>query len=139
MRAKILLLTAVLCGLSLAVFSQERILNYESEIVVNRDASLDVVETIKVVCEGNRIRHGIYRDFPTRYRDYFGNNYKVDFNLRSVSRDGVTEDFHTEDIAQGKRIYIGSKGRLLANGEYTYAISYHVTRQLGFFKDYDEL
>lgn len=52
----------------------ERILDYHSDIEVRSDASMVVTETIRVVSTGNRIRHGIYRDFPTRYTDRLGNH-----------------------------------------------------------------
>jgi uncharacterized membrane protein len=139
MRLKIFFVFALFLTRAFSLRAEERILNFESDIKINADASLDVTETIKVVCEGNRIRHGIYRDFPTRYRDHFGNNYKVDFNLLSVLRDGSPENFHIDNTLHGKRVYIGSKDRLLENGEYTYSLVYHTTRQLGFFKDNDEL
>src|SRR5690606_6292260 len=45
--------------------AQERILAYDSKVVVAVDGSLDVTERIKVRAEGSQIRRGIYRDFPT--------------------------------------------------------------------------
>ena len=45
----------------------ERIISYFSDIQVAADTSLHVTETIRVEAEGQEIRHGIYRDFPTRY------------------------------------------------------------------------
>ncbi|MEK6270420.1 MAG: DUF2207 domain-containing protein, partial [Planctomycetales bacterium] len=49
-------------------WSAEEINNYQSAIVVNKDGSLNVTETIQVTAEGNKIKRGIYRDFPTRYQ-----------------------------------------------------------------------
>ena len=46
--------------------ADERILDFHSEIAVAADGGLDVAETIKVRSEGNDIRHGIFREFPTR-------------------------------------------------------------------------
>ena len=54
--------------LSLPVSSDERILAYHSDIDVHADASMTVTETIRVRAEGNNIRRGIYRDFPTHLR-----------------------------------------------------------------------
>lgn len=139
MRLKIFFMFALFLMPVLFACAEERILNFDSDIKINTDASLDVAETIKVACAGNRIRHGIYRDFPLRYLDHFGNNDKVDFNVLSVWRDGVPENFHIDNISSGKRVYIGSKDRLLENGEHTYSLVYHTTRQLGFFKDNAEL
>ena len=60
------LLLALCCLFAFAsLHAQERILSYDSEVDVRDDGSLDVVERIRVRAEGNHIRRGIYRDFPT--------------------------------------------------------------------------
>ena len=61
-----------LSGMSGSVQAQERILGFDSTIRILADGSLDVTETITVRAEGSQIRRGIYRDFPTRYRDARG-------------------------------------------------------------------
>src|ERR1700722_3669190 len=122
-----------------AAAQSERILNFQSDIRVQTDASMQVTETITVVSAGNQIRHGIYRDFPTHYKDRLGNNYVVGLDVTGVTRDGRAEDFHIEDYANGKRIYIGSANFLLPSREHTYKLSYSTTRQIGFFGDHDEL
>lgn len=67
--------------------------------------SRTVTETIRVRAEGNNIRRGIYRDFPTHYRDRLGNRYRVGFELLAVQRDGRAEAFHRENRSNGIRIY----------------------------------
>jgi hypothetical protein len=98
-----------------------------------------VRETIHVVSTGNLIRHGIYRDFPTRYTDRFGSRYVVGFVLLAATRDGAPEESRVEDDSNGVRIYLGRDDSLVSVGEHTYAITYTTSRQLGFFKDHDEL
>ena len=98
-----------------------------------------VTETIRVISAGDRIRHGIYRDFPTRYNDRLGNHYEVGFELISATRDGAPETTRVEDLSNGKRIYLGRSNAFLDPGEHTYTIAYTTNRQLGFFADYDEL
>jgi hypothetical protein len=120
-------------------FADERILNYQSDILVRQDGWIEVSETITVRAEGARIRRGIYRDYPTRYEDRFGNEVEVRYEPRSVLRDGRTEDFHSERRANGVRTYFGSADRLLSPGEYTYVYRYEAGRMLGFFDEYDEL
>lgn len=117
----------------------ERILDYHSDIEVRSDASMVVTETIRVVSTGNRIRHGIYRDFPTRYTDRLGNHYKVGFQLIGATCDGAPEQTRIEDLSNGERIYLGSSKLFVAPGEHTYTISYETNRQFGFFPTYDEL
>lgn len=117
----------------------ERILSYESTISISEDATITVKEVIQVRSEGVSIRRGIYRDFPTRYKDHSGHNYVVGFDVLEVLRDGATEPFHTEQVSNGVRVYVGSSDVLLRPGIYTYAIAYRTTRQIGFFTGFDEL
>lgn len=119
--------------------NSERILSFHSDITVHPDASMTVTETIMVYSAGQQIKRGIYRDFPTRYEDRYGQTYTVDFNVQEVLRDGEPEDYHAEDLSNGVRIYMGRQDVFLTPGPYTYRITYSTNRQLGFFKDFDEL
>jgi uncharacterized membrane protein len=123
----------------LSAGTDERILNFHSDITVLKDASINVRETIRVKSGGDKIKRGIYREFPTRYRDYFGNRYVVGFTVLAVLRDGNPEPYHTERMSNGERVYIGQKEVFLDPGEYTYTLEYKTTRQIGFFEDHDEL
>jgi len=122
-----------------SVHAAEQILNYQSNIIVQADSVILVTETIQVRAEGNQIKRGIYRDFPTDYRDRFGNRVKVSFDVLGVKRDGRPESYHSEQRSNGVRLYIGHKDRLLNPGVFTYEITYSTGRQLGFFEDHDEL
>lgn len=119
--------------------ADERILNYHSEILVKTDAWIEVTETIVVRAEGQQIRRGIYRDYPTDYLDRFGNNVQVLYEPKSVLRDDRREDFHSEKNRNGVRTYFGSADRMLPPGVYTYTYRYDAGRMLGFFPDNDEL
>lgn len=120
-------------------FAQERILSYDSELQINTDGSLDVHEHIKVRAEGTTIRRGITRDFPTRYKDRYGNKVVVDFQVMGVQRDGNAEPWFTENLSNGVRINTGNDDFLPVPAEYTYTLHYRTTRQVGFFADHDEL
>jgi uncharacterized membrane protein YgcG len=132
-------LPALLLLAANTVVADERILAYESDIEVHVDATMTVTETIRVRAEGNQIKRGIYRDFPTLYKDRLGNRYRVGFEIMAVTRDGEIEPYHMESRSNGVRIYMGDKNVFLRRGEYTYAITYRTNRQLGFFADHDEL
>ncbi len=121
------------------VYAQEIIKNYHSHIVIETDGSLIVTEEITVVAEGKEIKRGIYRDFPTQYKDIYGNYYHVKFELLAVMRDGQDEDYHTESIQNGIRIYIGNKNNFLKHGSHKFTLQYYTNRQLGFFDTFDEL
>ncbi len=132
-------LLACLLLLPLSALAEERILGFDSDILVMPDGWIEVTETIRVRAEGQRIRRGIYRDFPTEYRDRYGNDYVVDFDILSVTRNGAREDYHTQGIRDGVRTYFGSSSRYLNSGEHTYVFRYRASRMLGFFETHDEL
>ncbi len=117
----------------------ERILDYQSRIQVNRDSTLTVTETIRVRAEGNEIRRGIFRDFPTEYKDNLGNRVRVDFKVRNVTRDGHAEPWFTKGLSNGVRLYMGDKDVLIAPGEHVYSFTYSTSRQIAFYDDFDEL
>jgi len=138
--ARILALSSVALLLCLGpAYGAERILSYHSDIEVHPDATMTVVETVRVRAEGINIRRGIYRDFPTDYKDGFGNRYRVSFEVLDVTRDGRPEAWRVEAHANGVRVYAGRAEVFLEPGVYEYAIRYRTSRQLGFFEDHDEL
>lgn len=136
---KAILLACLLSLLAAPLAAQERILSYDSEVQVAADGSLEVTERIAVRAEGNNIRRGIYRDFPTRYKDRYGNRVVVDFQMIDVLRDGKPEPWFTENKPNGVRINTGNDDFLPTPAEFTYTLRYRTTRQLGFFADHDEL
>jgi hypothetical protein len=119
--------------------AQERILAYHIEVDVLPDGDLDVAEHITIAAEGRQVRRGIYRDFPTRYRDQYGNRVRVGLEVLGVERDGRPEPWFTERVANGVRINTGSDDFLPVPARYTFTLRYRTTRQLGFFRDHDEL
>ncbi len=121
------------------LYAQEQILSFHSDIVIAVDGSMEVTETLLVNAEGQQIQRGIFRDFPTRYRDRLGNDYRVEFELLQATRDGAIETARVESLGNGVRIYLGNGAVLLAPGEYEYQLRYRSSRQLGFFADHDEL
>lgn len=140
MRRVIFMLLLIVTSLGgQGVLGDERILSFDSMIAVQPDGALRVTETIRVRAEGRQIKRGIYRDFPTRYKDHRGANYIVDFDVLAVSRDGRPEPYFTKPLKNGMRTYIGQKNVMLRPGEYTYTLTYRTSRQLGFFENHDEL
>ena len=139
-RIPALIATLLLCLLLVGIAeAEERIHRYAAEIAIQPDGSLTVAETIEVRAEGSRIRRGIYRDFPTVYRDALGNRVNVPFVVTRVLRDGRPEPWHTEKVTGGTRLYIGSADTLLQPDDYAYTIEYTTDRQLGYFESHDEL
>ncbi len=132
-------LALLLSAPAVAQDQSERIKNFVSDITVAGNGQLTVTEMISVNSTGNQIRHGIYRDFPTRYQDAHGNRIRVRFDVTQVVRDGRNEPYSIESLDNGVRVRIGDADTLIAPGEHEYSITYITDRQIGFFENYDEL
>jgi uncharacterized membrane protein YgcG len=127
----IISLLAFISKQSQAQYQAERIINFSSFIRVNTDASLTVNEEITVYANGTQIKRGIFRALPIK------NN--AHYKILEISKNGVTEPYHTETAGGYINIYCGEEDVFLTPGEYTYSISYQIPRQVRFFKDFDEI
>lgn len=127
------------------LFSQEEsstrevILSYDATINVQTDATLIVGESIKVLANGDKIKHGIYRDFPTVTRDGLQFSRTARFEVLEVLCDGVREEYWTENLDNSKRLYIGKKSVQLVPGIYTFYIRYRTDAGLFFLNSKDQL
>lgn len=119
--------------------ADERILHYLSDVQVRKDSSIDVIETIDVRAENDRINHGIYRDFPTRYRGPNGTQFHVGFSFQGATLDGSPVQASVAPYGNGVRIKLGDPGSLVSVGEHEYVIRYRATREIGRFPGFDEL
>jgi len=117
----------------------ERILSYDTYVTVNDDGSMLVREAIRVHVTGQKIVHGIYRDFPTEYKDKMGLRKRVPFEIESVRRDEQDEPYHTGTRDNGIRVYVGPRFGSAPLGDHLYEITYRTDRQIGFYEDRDEL
>ncbi len=59
--------------------------------------------------------------------------------MLEVRRNDRPKSYHLKKMSNGVRVYMGQKNRTLQPGEYTYTLTYHTDRQLGFFSEFDEL
>jgi uncharacterized membrane protein YgcG len=130
--------TVISACLALPVHATERITDFSSEIRVAQTGALTVTETISVNSEGDSIRHGIFRDFPTTYTKD-GRRIRVGFDVLSVALDGHDEPYSVSAIEDGERVKIGDPNTLLAEGPHRFTLTYATDRQIGFFDGYDEL
>ncbi|HDQ44853.1 MAG TPA: DUF2207 domain-containing protein, partial [bacterium] len=135
----VVLVLSLLVGRVDGFAQSEKIHSFHSEITIHADGSMTVEETIDVVGAGRQIRRGIFRTFPTRYQDRFGNTLRVRFEVKEVLRDGRAEPYFIEKAGHGVKVYIGQKDVYLQPGAYTYTLVYHTDRQIGFFEEFDEI
>ena len=110
----------------------ERIVSFDADITVHADGALSIVETIDVVARGNKIKRGIFRDFPTRSITWLGLNHIAGFQVERILRDGKPERHFFTELAAGVRTYIGRETVRLRPGRHRYTIAYRTTRQLLF-------
>ncbi|MDH5786006.1 MAG: DUF2207 domain-containing protein, partial [Chromatiales bacterium] len=134
-----LTLLLLLLSATLPALAEERILEFSSDVTVHPSGVLTVTENITVRAEGNQIRRGIYRDFPTIYSGRNGLSSRVTFVPVSAQLDDEPVNYFTEDISNGVRLYMGDKNRQLKRGIYRFTLTYRTDRQLGYFESHDEL
>ena len=128
--ALIALFGLIFCTLATApaMAAKEEILSYKSTIHINADASLTVTEVITVRALGRQIKRGIYRDFPTTYKDRFNNTVKVPLKVLQVTRNGQPLNYWVERRGNGNRVYMGRKDKFINTGVHSFALTY-----IGFF------
>jgi hypothetical protein len=136
-----LVIVAILAVLATAAptLAEEVIERYVQTVRLTADDQLDVTEEITVRAEGDQIRRGIYRDFPTLFLDADDTRRQVPFLVLDVRRNGAEEPYTVRHNARGVRVYIGDENVFLSPGRYTYTLVYRTGRQVRRFADHDEL
>lgn len=122
--------------------------NFDVHVKVNRDASLQVTETITVLF--NTPRHGIFRKIPYRYRlqELPGGLESADLRSAWIHnghrytkiKNIKVKKFRSETYTEGDymTVKMGSKDQYV-DGEQVYQISYTILGAVNFFSDYSEL
>jgi hypothetical protein len=115
----------------------EVIRQFDADVRLNLDCSLDVTETIKIDFEDSS-RHGIFRIIPVEYARH-GGNYSLPFKLLSVTDQGDRPiDYVESRSGSNVNIRIGDRN-ILHTGLNTYRIHYLVRRAINFFTNEPEL
>lgn len=120
---------------------------YDVSIEVNKDASLDIEESIFVNFISER--HGIFRGIPYRYRlqSLPEGTEKADRQLESggYTRIIIEDlrvvngwDYNVSTEGDYKMVKIGSADKFV-NGDQQYVIRYRVLNAINFFKGFSEL
>lgn len=123
---------------SAPLWAVEKILHFDSKINLHHDGTITVIETLDVWAEGKAIKRGIYRDFPTRYRNDLAIERRTGFKVVSVLLDGEPTSMMRQDMINGQRVYMGDKNRYLSHGRHRFQLTYRTDHQLRFFDEYDE-
>lgn len=113
--------------------------SFNSDITVREDGSLFIEETI--VADFTRdAHHGIYRTIPIRYRDKYGQSFKLRYDIKSV-KDETGNDWWYSESTYGDyvELKIGDPDRMFTEPK-TFVLNYEIQRAMSFqFQDQDEL
>ena len=117
----------------------EHIKSFHSEVLINKDGTIDVKETI-VYDFTDLQKHGIYREIPYIKTNQDGKKFELKFSNFSVTDENGYSYKFTKSWIDEKfiRLKIGDADRLIT-GIHTYIISYQVAGALTYFSDHDEL
>ena len=132
-------LAVLLLACSAASLSAQRsysIERFDARIRVNRDASIDVTESITARFVGSW--NGLYRTIPIKYRTSQGLNWTLGVSLQSA-RDDAGRSLRTETSRQGASIKYKVWIPGAADADRTLVLRYHATNGLRFFDEHDEL
>ena len=113
------------------------ITSFDSGIVIQPDAVLQITEDIRVDFQGLQ-KHGIFRTIPLRYRYSDTQDRYYDLNVMSVT-DGLRPvPFDAYIESDNQVIKIGDPDRTIT-GRQRYVITYSVAGAMNSFDDHDEL
>ncbi|WP_456324851.1 DUF2207 domain-containing protein [Desulfonauticus submarinus] len=118
-------------------YAQEKIDFYGTKITINKDASLNIQETIRYDF-GYSFRHGIFREIPISYFTKKGIYRLKIYNISAKNEKGDNYKIRKENKHNVLKLLIGDKNKIVS-GKKTYIISYKVKKAINYFKDYDEL
>src|SRR5258705_4545048 len=135
-KVPLVVLLLALSATSLAAQRSYSIERFDAQIRVNRDASIDVTETITAQFVGSY--NGLYRVIPIEYRNAQGLNWTLGVSLQSA-RDDQGQNLRTEPSRQGASIKYKVWIPGAVNTTKTLVLRYHATNGLRFFDEHDEL
>src|SRR5467141_1228440 len=135
-KVPLVLLFLALSAPSLSAQRSYSIEGFDAQIRVNRDASIDVTETITARFVGSY--NGLYRTVPIKYRNAQGLNWTLGVSLQSA-RDDAGRNLRTETSREGANIKFKVWIPGAMNATRTLVLRYHATNGLRFFDEHDEL
>lgn len=130
-----LLVAEGLCG-SQGLCRSLEIDSFDADIRVNRDASIEVTETIRPRFQGEW--NGIYRTIPVEYKTPQGFRYKLWLDLVSITDEtGIQLRYKPSRERHYLQVQIWVPGA--RDAVRTVVIRYRVSNALRFFPEHDEL
>lgn len=124
------------CVLSVNPCFADRIKSFDSQLKLNHDGTINVVETL-CMDFGSSKRHGIFRFIPITYERGAG-MYSIGVNFKDIKdENGKPYQFTTANHGREILVKIGSPD-VTVSGVKTYKLSYDVKRAINFFNNKPE-
>lgn len=125
--------------------TEDRILDYKSDVLINKDTTIDVIETITFQPSSYIERHGLEWRYPY---EYFAKGFKrpTEFKIKEISYyplstpTQITKNKFTRENENGwANIRIGDPG-ILINEVFVYVIKYELKySSISYFDTHDEI
>lgn len=115
----------------------ESITDFNADITINKDSSLNVIETITYDF-GSAEKHGIYRNIPYKYKAQ-GGNFTLRISDLAVVDENKNDYAYTTSHSGGDLVLKIGDANKTVTGIHIYKISYSVRRAINYFSDHDEL
>ena len=110
--------------------------DFDESIVVNKNGTIDVTETIQAEFQGSW--HGLYRSIPTEYTTPEGLNYTLDIdNIRVTDENGNSLKVEKSSSGRYMKLKIYEPGA--EDVTRTIVIHYEVLDAIRYMEDHDEL
>ncbi len=135
-KVPLILLFLAFSATSLSAQRSYSIERFDARILVNRDASIDVTESITARFVGSY--NGLFRTIPIKYRNAQGLNWTLGVSLQSA-RDDAGHNLRTETTREDANLKYKVWIPGAVNATRTLVLRYHATNGLRFFDEHDEL
>ena len=124
-------------GEQVLVPAQEHIPFFFSEVEILPTSQVKIDETVVVVANGQKLKHGLTRALPRYATSRDGRGREIDVNLSEVMVDDVVLPYKIK--ASGNYLLlVPEKEYTLAPGVYTYKFSYVVNRDVWDYDKFNE-
>lgn len=120
-----------------AFAQSEQVNNFNEEINVQKDGSIEVIE--KIDYHFDQPKHGIFRKIPIKYQDKDQKNFTLDLsNIKILDQNNHGVAFQKSESGGDIVLKIGDPNKTVS-GDNLYQIFYKVTGVINYFSDHDEL
>lgn len=117
----------------------EHIIKFNSDIVVNSNASITVTENIKAYINQQQLKYGIVRSLPLTVSNSYGMSHNLQYKVIAVQLNKRAVPYKLENQGKDLFIRIEDAKKTLNPGYYEYTLRYQVLDAVGFISDQDEL